>query len=127
MASIIDSFVIFIEKFAKIWYYKVNKKQKGKKMNYSEITPYIKKLAEKSCNNNNIQNDMYMQHNVKRGLRDLDGKGVVAGLTEVSCINSRKIDENGNEVPCQGELYYRGVNIFDLVSGFSKDGHSGFE
>lgn len=127
MASIIDSFVIFIEKFSKIWYYKVNKKQKGKKMNYSEITPYVKKLAEKSCNNNNIQNDMYIKHNVKRGLRDLDGKGVVAGLTEVSCINSRKIDQNGNEVPCHGELYYRGVNIFDLVSGFSKDGHSGFE
>lgn len=96
-------------------------------MNYSEITPYISELAEKSCNNNNIQNDMYIKYNVKRGLRDLDGKGVVAGLTEVSCINSRKIDENGNEIPCQGELYYRGINIFDLVNGFSKDGQSGFE
>lgn len=96
-------------------------------INYSEITPYIKELAEKSCNNNNIQYDMYMQHNVKRGLRDLDGKGVVSGLTEVSCINSRKKDENGNEVPCRGELYYRGVNIFDLVSGFSEGGQPGFE
>ena len=73
--------------------------------NHSEITPYIKKLAEKSCENNNIQYDMYIQHNVKRGLRDLDGKGVVSGLTEVSCINSRKVDENGNEVSCRGELY----------------------
>ncbi len=96
-------------------------------MNYSEITQYIKKLAEKSCDNNNIQYDMYMQHNVKRGLRDLDGKGVVAGLTEVSCINSRKIDESGNEVSCKGELYYRGVNIFDLVNGFSNGGQPGFE
>ncbi len=96
-------------------------------INYSEITPYIKKLAEKSCNNNNIQYDMYMQHNVKRGLRDLDGKGVVSGLTEVSCINSRKKDENGNEVSCRGELYYRGVNIFDLVGGFSEGGQPGFE
>ena len=96
-------------------------------MNYSEITPYIKELAEKSCNNNNIQYEMYMQHNVKRGLRDLDGKGVVAGLTEVSCINSRKKDENGNEVSCKGEFYYRGVNIFDLVKGFSDDGQPGFE
>lgn len=96
-------------------------------MNYSEITPYVKQLAEKSCNNNNIEYDMYMKHNVKRGLRDLDGKGVVAGLTEVSCINSRKIDENGNEVMCRGELYYRGINIFDLVKGFSCDGQSGFE
>ncbi len=96
-------------------------------MNYSKITPYIKELAKKSCNNNNIQYDMYMQHNVKRGLRDLDGKGVVAGLTEVSCINSRKIDENGNEVSCRGDLYYRGVNIYDLVKGFSENGQSGFE
>ena len=96
-------------------------------INYSQITPYIKKLAEKSCENNNIQYDMYMKHNVKRGLRDLDGKGVVSGLTEVSCINSRKIDENGNEVSCKGELYYRGVNIYDLVKGFSDDGQPGFE
>ena len=96
-------------------------------MNYSEITPYIKKLADKSCGNNNIQYEMYAQHNVKRGLRDLDGKGVVSGLTEVSCINSRKIDKNGNEVSCRGELYYRGVNIYDLVNGFSTDGQSGFE
>lgn len=96
-------------------------------MNYSEITPYIKNLADKSCSNNNIQYDMYMKHNVKRGLRDLDGKGVVSGLTEVSCINSRKIDENGNEVLCRGELYYRGINIFDLVKGFSEGGQSGFE
>ena len=96
-------------------------------MNYSEITDYVKQLAEESCNNNNIEYDMYMKHNVKRGLRDLDGKGVVSGLTEVSCINSRKIDENGKEVMCRGELYYRGVNIFDLVNGFSCDGQSGFE
>lgn len=96
-------------------------------MNYSEITPYIKNLADKSCSNNNIQYDMYMKHNVKRGLRDLDGKGVVSGLTEVSCINSRKIDENGNEVLCRGELYYRGINIFDLVKGFSEGGQPGFE
>ncbi len=96
-------------------------------MNYSEVTPYIKKLAEKSCDNNNIQYEMYMKHNVKRGLRDLDGKGVVSGLTEVSCINSRKIDENGNEVLCRGELFYRGINIFDLVNGFSEGGQPGFE
>ena len=96
-------------------------------MNYSEITPYIKKLAEKSCDNNNIQYDMYAKHNVKRGLRDLDGKGVVSGLTEVSCINSRKMDKDGNEVLCRGELFYRGVNIYDLVKGFSNDGQSGFE
>lgn len=96
-------------------------------MNYSEITPYIKNLAEKSCGNNSIEPEMYIKHNVKRGLRDLDGKGVIAGLTEVSCINSRKKDENGNEVSCRGELYYRGINIYDLVKGFSDDGQPGFE
>ena len=96
-------------------------------MNYSEITPYIQSLAEKSNSNNHIVPEMYLKHDVKRGLRDLDGKGVVAGLTEVSCIIAKKKDENGNDIPCDGELYYRGINVRDLVKGFLTDGHPGFE
>ena len=94
---------------------------------YSANTPEINRLAEKMVGNSIIDTDLYKKYDVKRGLRDLDGKGVVSGPTEVSCINSRKIDENGNEVSCKGELYYRGVNIYDLVKGFSDDGQPGFE
>ena len=95
--------------------------------NYSEITPYINELAELSCRNNNIASEMYVEHEVYRGLRDTNGKGVVTGLTEVSKVMSRKIDENGNEVQCPGELGYRGYDIKDLVGGFMNEDRFGFE
>ena len=96
-------------------------------MSYSEITPYIKELASLSDTNNHIVPDMYKKHDVKRGLRDIDGNGVVAGLTEVSCIKSKKKDAEGNDIPCEGQLYYRGINVRDLVKGFVSDGRPGFE
>jgi len=96
-------------------------------MNYSEITPYIKKLAELSDSRNNIKTEMYAEYDVKRGLRDLDGKGVVAGLTEVSNIVSKTKDANGNDIPCEGRLYYRGINVKDIVKGFISEDRFGFE
>ncbi len=90
--------------------------------NYSAITPEIYSLAELCKQNSNIDPNLYQVHQVKRGLRDLDGKGVVTGLTEISTILSSKDD-----VPCEGELYYRGCNIYDLVQGFMKDDRFGFE
>ncbi len=96
-------------------------------INYSEITEYIKELAEISSKSNGIAPEMYTKHDVKRGLRDTNGSGVITGLTEVSCINSKIVDENGNVTPIDGELYYRGVNIHDLVSGFVADNRYGFE
>ncbi len=96
-------------------------------MNYSEITPYIRSLAEKSCKANHIESELYLKHNVKRGLRDLDGNGVVAGLTEISRIKSKETDENGNEISCHGQLFYRGINVRDIVAGFLKENRSGFE
>ena len=94
---------------------------------YSEITPYIKELAALSNSNNNIKAEMYAQHNVKRGLRDLDGNGVVTGLTEISHIKAKEKGENAEIIPCDGELYFRGYNVRDLVDGFHKSGRFGFE
>ncbi len=96
-------------------------------MNYSEITPYIKELAALSDANNHIVPEMYAKHDVKRGLRDINGNGVVAGLTEVSRIKAKDKDADGNEIPCQGQLYYRGINVRELVNGFVSDGRHGFE
>ena len=96
-------------------------------MSYSEITPYIKELASLSDISNHIVPDMYTKHDVKRGLRDIDGNGVIAGLTEVSCIKAKKKDADGNDIPCEGQLYYRGINVRDLVKGFVSDGRPGFE
>ncbi len=95
--------------------------------NFSEITSYINELAQLSGKNNKIVPDMYTQYNVKRGLRDINGNGVVAGLTEISTIIAKKKDEQGNIVPCDGKLCYRGINIHDLVDGFMKDDRPGFE
>ena len=68
----------------------------------------------------------YEQYDVKKGLRDLDGKGVLAGLTEISEIKSMDVTD-GRRVPAEGELYYRGYNVNDLVRGSLDEKRYGFE
>ena len=97
------------------------------KKSYSEITPYVKQLAELSVKNNRIHPDMYKEHNVFRGLRDLNGNGVVTGLTEISNIKAKEKNAEGEDIPCDGVLSYRGINVRDLVDGFTKDNRFGFE
>lgn len=97
-----------------------------KKTGYSTITPEIYSLSDICTQNSNIDPQLYTIHHVKRGLRDLDGKGVVTGLTEISTIISSK-EINGETVQCDGELYYRGIDINQLVNGFLKDNRFGFE
>lgn len=73
-----------------------------------------------------IAPELYTQYDVKRGLRDLNGKGVLAGLTNISDVRATKI-VNGEAVPAHGQLFYRGYNVEDLVRGFSKDNRFGFD
>ncbi len=94
--------------------------------NYSKITTKIYELAEKCGDNAVIDKELYDIHHVNRGLRDINGKGVITGLTEISTINSSKIID-GQSVSCEGELYYRGINVNDLVYGFSNENRFGFE
>ncbi len=93
---------------------------------YSAITDTITKYSRLCVNDCHIKPEMYLEHKVNRGLRDLNGKGVLTGLTEVSEINSRKTVD-GKEVLIPGELFYRGYKIEDLVEGFVKDNRFGFE
>lgn len=94
--------------------------------NFSKITPDIVSLSELCRKNDGIDPELYTKYDVKRGLRDLNGKGVLAGLTEISeIISSKEVD--GHTVPCDGELYYRGYNINDLVAGFTNEKRFGFE
>lgn len=93
----------------------------------SQITPYIEKLAEISSKGNHIVPEMYIENNIYRGLRDLNGNGVATGLTEISRIKAKDTDKDGNEIPCDGALFYRGYNIRDIVSGFLKENRFGFE
>ena len=94
--------------------------------NYCDITPEIEALAAQSRQNSCIDPEDYVKYDVKRGLRDLNGKGVLAGLTEISDIIAKKVVD-GKEVPCDGELYYRGINVERLVEGALKEGRFGFE
>lgn len=93
---------------------------------YSAITEQVRYYADKCVSGGRIEPQLYVEHKVNRGLRDLNGKGVLTGLTEISEIVSKKI-VNGEEVPCKGKLYYRGYDIEDLVSGFMRDNRFGFE
>lgn len=99
---------------------------KNNKKDYSLITPQISDLSEVCYENNVIQQDLYTKYAVNRGLRDLNGNGVLTGLTEISEIKSKDI-VNGEVVPCDGELIYRGYNIHDLVNDFIQDDRFGFE
>ena len=103
------------------------KKVRYASMKYSEITPYISEMAKKSVCGNHIQPEMYIHHKVNKGLRDMSGNGVVTGLTEVSTINAKTVNELGETVPCEGQLYYRGINVRELVKGFQADNRFGFE
>ena len=91
-----------------------------------ENTPEIERLAALCEKSNAIDKELYTEYDVKRGLRDVNGKGVLAGLTNISDVCAKKI-VNGEEVPCEGNLYYRGYNIKDIVRGFLEAGHFGFE
>jgi len=73
-----------------------------------------------------IDQELYSTYGVKRGLRDKNGKGVLAGLTKISEIQSFR-EENGQRIPMDGKLWYRGYNIIDLVNGVMTDGRFGFE
>ncbi len=94
--------------------------------NYSDILPEINILAEKMIDNSRIDPELYTKYNVKRGLRDIDGKGVLTGLTDISTIKQNKLVD-GKLVPCDGELYYRGYNVNDIVKGIMSDDRFGFE
>ena len=75
---------------------------------------------------NTIDPKLYPQHNIKRGLRNENGTGVLVGITRVgSVIGYRK--ENDVKIPTEGRLYYRGYDLFDLVNGFQKEQRLGFE
>lgn len=84
-----------------------------------QYLPEFKYLLEECLRSGAIDQSLYHEYDVKRGLRDSSGKGVLTGLTEIADVNAYKI-ENGRRVPAEGELYYQGYNIFDLLKGNSE-------
>ena len=93
---------------------------------YYETNKKVDKLSQKLLENAVIDKNLYTKYDVKRGLRDVDGKGVLTGLTDISEILQNKVVD-GKTVPIDGQLYYRGYNVEDIVAGFVADNRFGFE
>ena len=91
-----------------------------------KVTPEIENLTNVCLSNSKMDVSLYDEYDVKRGLRDINGEGVRAGLTQISDIHAKEII-NGKAVPCAGKLYYRGYDIQELTKGFLKDGRFGYE
>jgi len=100
--------------------------QENNVRNYVEPTEEVAKLAALAQKNDVIDSELYQKYNVKRGLRDLNGRGVLAGLTHVSEVRATKVVD-GETVPDYGKLIYRGYDIKQLVKGFFSEGRFGFE
>jgi len=95
--------------------------------NYGDLIPEVRALAADAKRYSRINAGDYEKYDVKRGLRDLNGVGVLAGLTEVSEIRAKERLPDGTEVPCRGKLYFRGVDVEELVHGALQEGRFGFE
>ena len=77
--------------------------------------------------NDKIDPDLYIKNNVKRGLRNSNGTGVVVGLTKIGDVRGYEVDSSGKKVPMEGKLYYRGYNIEDIVQTCIQEDRFGFE
>ena len=82
-------------------------------------------LEEELMKNHRIDPNLYLEYDVKRGLRDSAGKGVLTGLTEISDVCAYDL-VNGRRIPAEGSLFYQGINVYDIVAGL-KNRKFGFE
>lgn len=97
--------------------------QENKNLENIELLENLSHLCEA---NNLIDPELFTKYSVKRGLRDLDGRGVLVGLTEIGEVHSYIMDE-GEIIPVPGRLSYRGINIADITQGYLQDKRFGFE
>ena len=96
-----------------------------KNENAEVLEEEIVSLEQELLHSHRINPNLYIEYDVKRGLRDSAGKGVLTGLTEISDVNGYQLI-NGRRIPSEGMLYYQGVNIQDLIEGLN-DRKYGFE
>ena len=85
-----------------------------------ELDAQFERLVRNCRISGAIDQGLYQKYDVKRGLRDSGGKGVLTGLTEISDVLATRQDENGDSYPIDGELYFRGINVTDLIAGNAK-------
>lgn len=92
----------------------------------SHTLPHVERYAKICMDNTKFDPALYSKYDVKRGLRDINGKGVLTGLTDISEIRQNKVVD-GKVVPCDGKLFYRGYNVESLIAGFDDRDNFGFE
>ena len=92
--------------------------EEKKKDNAEVLEEEIVSLEQELLHSHRINPNLYIEYDVKRGLRDSAGKGVLTGLTEISDVNGYQLI-NGRRIPSEGTLYYQGINIQDLVNGLN--------
>ena len=92
----------------------------------SRLDAYLELLQEQTSAHNAIPSHYYSDYNVKRGLRNADGSGVLAGLTTVGEVHGYVMDE-GNKAPIEAKLRYRGISVEDIVENCQKEKRFGFE
>ena len=83
---------------------------------YAAIEKEARIFTEECVTNNRIDPELFAQYDIKRGLRDKNGKGVLAGITNISRIDAFE-ERDGQKIPCEGKLWYRGYNVYDLIRG----------
>ena len=92
---------------------------------YEEYRKKVERYVDLCDNIGGIDKSLYTKYDVKRGLRDSDGRGVLTGLTEISDVSGFK-EVNGERIPIEGELFFQGYDVRELVKGFGQGNH-GFE
>ena len=95
-------------------------------MSINNLSSFTKERLGLCIENDTIDNNLYEEYGVKRGLRDLNGIGINAGITNISLSRAYTM-EDGKHTPADGELYYRGYEIRQLIDGFTKEGRFGVE
>jgi len=88
---------------------------------------FIEGMAKKISGSDNIEEELYIKHNVKRGLRNANGTGVVVGLTRIGEVVGYNVSDQNEKLPVEGKLYYRGYDVEDLVTNCITDNRFGFE
>ena len=85
-----------------------------------QLNEYMGELESSCCKNDFIERRLFDEYDINQGLRDEKGNGVLTGLTNISLIKSYEI-KDGKKEPCDGELWYRGYRVEDLIKNLGED------
>ena len=87
---------------------------------------FLKDICDQYADQHHIDHKLYEKYSVKRGLRNADGTGVMAGITRIGSVRGY-VMQDGEKMPAEGQLIYRGYDVRDLIDGFTKAGRFGYE